>query len=206
MIRIYLISMLAATLIAGIICLCISLSKPKESFIGDDPPTSGDVLLADNQGSLTTYPLQNLISYIKSSVTNLSAQLTHTQSDLASFKDTITKTVSDNLADSKTYTDQRHDALNADLTKGLADLDKNKQAAGDYLLASEPVAIRSKVNDDPNRPTSYPLNETWLANGAGAKYQQGTKTYNPALLSLEEPKNTHTYDRTWSIIPWKHVV
>jgi hypothetical protein len=75
--------MLTATFIAAIICLCISFSKPKESFTEDPPPPGpGAVLLADNEGSLTTYPLQDLISDIKSSVTDLAAQVKKIKSEV----------------------------------------------------------------------------------------------------------------------------
>jgi len=199
MIRIYLIAMLTATLIAVIIFLCISLSKPKESFIGDDPPLSGDVLLADNKGSLTTYPLKDLISSIESSVTELQKQLTATQSDLTSFKDTITKTVSDNLTHAYDYTDQKSNTLSAQITAGLA----LKQDTGDYISSGQPIAIKSKVNDAPGREHLPPI-ESWLANGAGVQFKVGTKSVNPAVLSPDPPKDTHTCDRMWQIFPWKH--
>lgn len=144
MIRIYVISVLTATLIAVIICLCISLSKPKESFIGDDPPTSGDVLLADDKGSLTTYPLKDLISSIESSVTTLSAQVQNIQSEL-----------------------------------------DNKMTLG------QTVAIQSYVAYEPNIPTDPPA-PTWLENDNGN-----------AVLSVENPRGAHYYDRTWIIIPQK---
>jgi hypothetical protein len=194
MIRIYLISMLTATLIAVIIFLCISLSKPKESFIGDDPPLSGDVLLADNKGSLTTYPLKDLISSIKSSVTELQKQLTATQSDLTSFKDTITKTVSDNLQQANNYTDQQSNALSAQITSELA----NKQPTGNYLSDGQKIKIQSAL------PTPGPIpewpTETWLANGAGIRYKTDKGQWvNPAYLSLDPPQGPHTLDREWFI-------
>jgi len=200
MIRIYLIAMLTATLIAVIIFLCISLSKPKESFIGDDPPLSGDVLLADNKGSLTTYPLKDLISSIKSSVTELQKQLTATQSDLTS----LHTTVSDNLTHAYDYTDQKSNTLSAQITSDLAALDQKYQPKGDYISKGQSIAIKSKVNDAPGRDPSYPPVESWLANGAGDKFQVGTKWVNPAVLSSDPPKDTHTCDRMWQIFPWPH--